>query len=164
MRVFWIRVIGVPGPQGSKRAVGRTKKGRTILVESSAKVKPWRENVHAAALAAGAGGFGWQAMLGPVVLQVVFTLPAPLSLPKKRESVPAKMPDLSKLVRSTEDALTTAGVWRDDAQVVACLFAKTYPAGTPGAHPDALPVPGAFVRVLEVPAGAWPVWQAACVL
>ena len=42
-------VFGLPGPQGSKRFVGRTKTGRGLMVESSAKVKPWREAVKWAA-------------------------------------------------------------------------------------------------------------------
>ena len=43
-----ITVYGMPGPQGSKRFVG-TRGGRGVMVESSAKVKPWREAVKHAA-------------------------------------------------------------------------------------------------------------------
>jgi hypothetical protein len=35
-----------------------------------------------------------------------------------RRPYPSVTPDLSKLVRAVEDALTDAGVWRDDALVV----------------------------------------------
>lgn len=31
--------------------------------------------------------------------------------------------------RSTEDALTDAGIWRDDVRVVECRAAKRYPGG-----------------------------------
>lgn len=54
-----------------------------------------------------------------------------------------KKPDGSKLQRSTEDALTDAGLWRDDARVVEWIGVKAYP----GEHPDALHAPGARIRV-----------------
>lgn len=38
----------------------------------------------------------------------------------------ATSPDLSKLIRSTEDALTTAGVWHDDRQVAALDVTDTW--------------------------------------
>lgn len=90
----------------------------------------------------------------PVILRVVFTMPAPTSLPKRRPSYPSKMPDLSKLVRSTEDALTSAGVWKDDARVVMCGATKTYPRGTLGADPMALDCPGAVIEIVPVTAEA----------
>jgi crossover junction endodeoxyribonuclease RusA len=35
-------------------------------------------------------------------------------------------PDLDKLVRAVLDALSEAGVWRDDAQVVSVVARKAY--------------------------------------
>jgi Holliday junction resolvase RusA-like endonuclease len=58
------------------------------------------------------------------------------------------MPDLSKLIRSTEDALTDAGVWTDDARVVAYHQPRKVYAGS--ADPDALHTPGAVIRVWRV--------------
>ena len=53
-------------------------------------------------------------------------------------------PDLSKLLRSTEDALTDAGLWADDARVVEYeRLAKVYP----GEDPEALPVPGVRIEI-----------------
>jgi len=48
---------------------------------------------------------------------------------------PAGRPDLDKLLRSTFDALGEAGVWGDDAQVVAARGRKVYTTGyePPGA-------------------------------
>lgn len=59
---------------------------------------------------------------------------------------PAGTPDLSKLCRATEDALTDAGVvWADDAQVVEYTrLAKVY-AGQPGE----LAVPGAVIMIRQ---------------
>ena len=147
VRSVEIRVIGLPAPQGSKRLIGHTKLGRGILVESSAKVKPWREAVKYAALELfRPGACPCEGCIrGPVDVEMIFTLPKPKSAPKTRRTWPDKKPDLSKLVRSTEDALTDAGVWEDDARVVRCVAAKVFP----GEHPDALSVPGAVIRIRE---------------
>lgn len=132
-----IRVYGTPGPQGSKKLVGRDGKGRGILVESSAKVKPWREAVKHAALEAA------ERLAGPVTVEMVFTLRKPKSAPKRRITYPDRKPDLSKLIRSTEDALTDSGIWEDDARVVSCLARKVFP----GEDADALNAPGAVIRI-----------------
>ena len=135
-----ISVIGTPAPQGSKSFVG-THGGRGVMVESSEKVRPWRQDVKAAALDAVAGA---APLSGPLIVSMTFTLKKPKSAPKTRRTWPSKKPDLSKLVRSTEDALTEAGVWDDDAQVVHCRAAKVYP----GEGDDSLHVPGCVIRVV----------------
>lgn len=150
-----IVVYGNPAPQGSKKFMG-IHSGRAVLTESSKKVRPWRQDVKAAAEAVIArldSEFPWAPLDGPLMLTVAFTMPAPKSLPKRRPSQPAKTPDLSKLIRSTEDALTSAGVWRDDALVVEVRAVKTYPIGTLGARPDALRSPGAVIEVFQYPDG-----------
>lgn len=78
---------------------------------------------------------------GAVTLDITFTLPRPQSA--KRGAVPNKAPDLSKLIRSTEDALTQMAVWEDDSRVVSIIAAKRYP----NEGEDALPVPGAVIRI-----------------
>lgn len=141
MSLLRIEVRGLPAPQGSKRFVGM-RGGKGVMVESSAKVKPWREDVRHAAERALSLAF-----LPPfdeaVCVRMVFTLPKPTSAPKRRVTYPMRTPDLSKLIRSTEDALTSAGVWRDDARVVETFAAKRYP----GEGLDALDVPGAVILV-----------------
>ena len=149
-----ITVLGVPGPQGSKsfkgmRASKVSGKAVPVLVESSAKVKPWRAKVvDAAKEAVRAGHVGclanrWPLFDGPVAVGMVFTLPAPKRMPKGR-TCPSVKPDISKLIRSTEDALTDARIWADDALVVEYRdTAKTYPGG----HSDALNEPGAVIRI-----------------
>lgn len=133
-----IIVYGQPGPQGSKKFVGLTKQGRGLLVESSKVVKPWRQAVVAAARAVHCGGIA-----GPLEVEMVFTLRKPKSAPKRRRTYPDRKPDLSKLIRSTEDALTDAGAWEDDARVVSCKAMKVFP----GEHEDALDVPGVRIRI-----------------
>ena len=114
-----ISVEGIPGPQGSKRHVGG---GR--MIESSKAVGPWRDAVAWAATAA-ARKARWQTLDGPVLVSVFFYLNPPQRMPKGRTH-PTVKPDLDKLARSTLDALTTAAVFRDDAQVVVLNVSKHY--------------------------------------
>lgn len=145
---FVIKVRGVPGPQGSKRHVG----GGTML-ESSAKVRPWRQDVKAAALDV----VGDRAPLdGPLAISMVFTMREqpvgrptwwPKGTPWSRSLRwrPASTPDLSKLARSTEDALTGV-IWADDARVVEYVRLAKYYAGHPA--DDVLPHgAGAVIRI-----------------
>lgn len=136
-----LTVYGMPGPQGSKRHVGG---GR--MIESSKKVKPWRMDVKAAAemLMAQSGVTTFD---GPLRVRMVFTLPKPASAPKRRRTWPDRKPDVSKLARSTEDALTDSGLWRDDARVVEyARLAKVYP----NEDPEALDRPGVLITVEEI--------------
>jgi Holliday junction resolvase RusA-like endonuclease len=108
-------VRGIPAPQGSKRHVGGG-----VLVESSNKVAPWRQDVRRAAADAMNGHLPFD---GPLEVLVTFTLAKPRTV--KRE-MPHVRPDLDKLVRSTLDALGSAGVYGDDSQVVSLVTLKVY--------------------------------------
>lgn len=150
--VFTVVVYGTPGPQGSKSFKGM-RAGNAILAESSKKVKPWRKAVVEASVTACAGAAqflgldGWVALDGPLEVSMVFTLRKPLSAPKRVRTWPTKYPDVSKLCRSTEDALTSAGVWVDDARVVRYReLAKVFP----GEDASALSQPGVVVHVWQV--------------
>src|SRR3546814_13564041 len=79
------------------------------MIESSKKVKPWRQDVKAAAEAwivlwQRAHARPWSPLDGPLLVRMVFTLPKPMSAPKRRRTWPDKKPDLSKLIRPTEAA------------------------------------------------------------
>ncbi len=115
-------VSAVPGPQGSKRHLGNG-----MMIESSKKVKPWRQAVKLAAMQAKTAGF--VPFSGPVAMKVTFYLRKPQR--PKHPLYPITYPDASKLLRSTEDALTEAGVWLDDALVVEHEVKKRF--GEPGA-------------------------------
>lgn len=136
-----LTVYGTPGPQGSKRHVGG---GR--MIESSAKVKPWRQDVKAAAEAYMLER-GLQTIAGPVLVRMVFTLAKPASAPKRRRTWPCRKPDVSKLARSTEDALVDAGLLRDDALIVDYgRLAKVFP----GEDPGALLRPGVRIAIIPI--------------
>lgn len=143
-----ITVIGLPAPQGSKSFKG-IHGGHAVLAESSKRVKPWREAVLWAARELHHPALPQRAVPGPVRAEMIFTVPKPKRAPKYRRTWPDRKPDLSKLVRSTEDALTDAGIWDDDARVVEYgRVAKVFP----GEDPDALDVPGAVIRIEAVEA------------
>lgn len=112
-------VRGVPAAQGSKRHVGRG-----IMVESSKKVAPWRSDVKAAAEAVLPGD--WVPLDGAVSVSVAFRFLRPKSVSVKKRRHMTTTPDLDKTIRSTLDALTAAGVWRDDSQVVSIVARKMY--------------------------------------
>lgn len=136
-----LTVYGRPAPQGSKRHVGN---GR--MIEMSRHVGNWRDDVRAAALEHLANLTGLAVRTGPLdgplVVRMVFTIARPAAA--KKRLAPHTMPDLSKLARATEDALTTAGIWADDARVVEYTrLAKVYP----GSDPEALDRPGAYITV-----------------
>lgn len=144
-------VYGQPAPQGSKRFLGSKNGGRGIVVESSKKVKPWREAVKYEALSARHGA---PPIDEPVYVRMVFTFHRPASHYRTGRNAdllrtgaphrPCGIPDLSKLARSTEDALTDAGVWKDDARVVEYdRLAKVYV----GEDPEALDAPGVKITI-----------------
>jgi Holliday junction resolvase RusA-like endonuclease len=154
--VFELVVRGRPAPQGSKRAIPQFKgkgAGREWTgnrqVEMSPHVKTWRGDVKEAAEKLIADT-GHARIDGPVRVHMVFTTDRPKSVPKRKRLRPSTMPDLSKLCRATEDALTAAGVWKDDALVVEySRLAKVFA----GEDPEALDVPGALIRVEEITEG-----------
>lgn len=141
-----------PAPQGSKRHVGR---GR--LLEQSKRVAPWREAVDKAARDArvvghiGAVPVHKPALDGPLSVEIVFTVRKPASAPKTRVTWPTTRDsgDIDKLLRSTFDALTTAGAIADDSRIVEITARKVFP----GEGLDALETPGAVIRVWRLPAG-----------
>jgi crossover junction endodeoxyribonuclease RusA len=107
-------VPGAPAPQGSKRHVGN---GR--LIESSPRLKPWRETVTNATITARIPMHD-----GPVVLGLEFVMPRPKATPKTKPTPAAvKRPDLDKLARAICDAITGTAL-RDDSQIVAMPLAK----------------------------------------
>lgn len=115
---------GTPAPQGSKKAFTRIGTTRVQLVESSKNVKPWREQVRAAAVEA-MGGNDWTAPAA-VAIGLTFWMPRPKSHPKTRRTIHSTRPDVDKLARSTLDALTASGAISDDSTVVKVSAVKCY--------------------------------------
>lgn len=121
-------VSGVPAPQGS------LVRGRYGGVHNaSPRVKTWREAVRSEA-----ANVRGQTMTGAVMVDLCFTV----HRPEKRKGWPIVRPDLDKYIRAVLDALTDAGVWKDDSQVVELSARKQY-EGDPGA----LEAPGVVIEI-----------------
>lgn len=161
--VLRLVIHGRPATAGSKssfpiykgRGPDRVFTGRVATAEqdTGGHKKSWRRAVTEAATAAircDCPEPGCTALrLGypldeALVLSMVFTVAKPTSAPKTITTYPVARPDALKYARATEDSLTDAGVWKDDARVVEYgRLAKVYP----GEDPAALPTPGAIVMI-----------------
>jgi Holliday junction resolvase RusA-like endonuclease len=149
-------VVGQPAPQGSKKGWYNPKTKRVHMSEQTEKtVKPWREDVRQAAITAHQQ-LGYQ-LDGPLGARMVFSVRKPASKPTWWPKGvpwkvtlpwrPASAPDLSKLLRSTEDAITSSGLWKDDARVVEyARLAKVFVSE----DPEALEVPGVRIAIWQV--------------
>jgi Holliday junction resolvase RusA-like endonuclease len=119
--------LGKPQPGGSKRAFRHAATGRVMVADANQKAKPWQSVVAAA---------GHDAMLdGPLAVRIVFYSPRPAghygtgrnrsTLRPAAPVYPTTRPDVLKLARAFEDALT--GVcWRDDSCIVDERLEKRY--------------------------------------
>lgn len=149
MVTFW--APGVPVPQGSMKSFRHASTGRIITTSDNPKLKGWRTTLVETAQAH-VGALG--PIEGPVAMQVSFFFPRPASHYGKRglrAAAPAWLTssknDLDKLVRATCDALTNAGVWRDDGQVVSLWAEKSFCT-------EAAPNPGVRIRLCEQGSGS----------
>jgi len=111
------------------------------MVESCKQVRPWRYAVTQAAIAA-----NQPLITGPVGMSVVFLFPRPAGHFRRdgtlKPSAPkhhSTRPDGSKLLRSTEDALTSV-CYTDDARIVSSTFLKRYCIGQE--------LPGAIITII----------------
>lgn len=130
-------VWGTAAPQGSKRHVGNG-----VMLESSDRVRPWRQDVRFAALEE--RPLDWD-MATPMHLELVFWFPRPAShygtkngLSYLKPTAPveptsARLGDIDKLSRAVLDALSGVA-YIDDRQVVELEARKAYLMG-----PDAAP-------------------------
>jgi len=159
-----ILVSGLPAAQGSKDAIpfrkadgslGVRVKDRETVAE---KISNWRTDVITAArqvIAIHRDAGWWPGPLdGPLNAVIMFTVPL-VKLPRRvrvdgelREAIhrPYRRPDLDKMLRATFDALTAAGVWLDDAQVVRLTAGKGYP----NTSSHTLPEPGARIGLYQM--------------
>ena len=128
-----LTVYGTPKPQGSKI---RTK--FAVRESGGEDLKLWREAVRSEAADHRDG-----VMMGPVSVMLNFSVSKPKSAPKRRRTWPVVAPDLDKLCRAVLDALTHAGVWKDDAQVIGLYARKMYV----NEDAEALDTPGVTIMI-----------------
>jgi hypothetical protein len=171
-------VRGQPAPQGSKKAfpiyrgsgADRVFTGRTSVVEQlNERIKTWRTSVVNAAqrvVFCDCGDPHCRAMVDgfpfdePLIARMVFSFARPKShyrsgkwahlLKDSAPMRPSAPPDVSKLARSTEDALKDVGFYKDDARIVDyARLAKVWCRE----DPEALPTPGAVLSFWRLPPG-----------
>lgn len=72
---------------------------------------------------------------GPLVLEFIAGMPIPASTPKKQREAMlrgkiahTKKPDLDNMAKQLKDAMSRAGFWGDDRQVVSLRCSKCYAA------------------------------------
>jgi Holliday junction resolvase RusA-like endonuclease len=121
-------VYGTPAPAGSKRGFYNKKAGRVIVTDDSARSRPWKAQVADAAAETMNGG---ELLRGPMFLGCEFYFPRPKGHYGKRglrpsaPAIPTVKPDLLKLARAVEDALSGV-VYVDDAQIAREILDKFY--------------------------------------
>ena len=124
MIVADINVEGLPVAQPRPR-VYRDKAGNVRAVSGNPRVNMWRDRILAAATEQYQGGV----VEGPVTLKVLFVLPRPKRLMRKKDPAGPIMhdrrPDLDNLVKAVKDCLNSV-VWKDDSQVCRLLAHKVY--------------------------------------
>lgn len=133
-------VPGIPKPGGSKRAFYVKKLNRAVITDAGgASTKEWRQQVAAFARDA----YNGPLLDGAMTVTMQFFMPRPKGhsgskgIKPSAPLYPATKPDVLKLARSTEDALTGI-IWRDDCTTVSLSLDKQYadsrPDGRPGAR------------------------------
>lgn len=122
MSVYTIVVIGIPRPGGGKIGGINRQTGKSFVRPDNPKTEFWRQDVQAAALKQYKGPL----LTGPIRMTYSFVFPRPKShygtgknantLKPNAPYWHTNKPDLTKIIRSTEDALTDI-VYKDDSQV-----------------------------------------------
>lgn len=126
-------VIGKPEPGGSKSGFIHPHTKHVVVVDANKKLKPWQKEVKRQVLEQ----LGGQKLLldGPLAVRFRFYLARPqghygtgsnaLRIKDSAPALPIVRPDVLKLSRGVEDALTDI-VWHDDAQIVDEYLEKHY--------------------------------------
>lgn len=145
-RPHGVRIHGQPVPQGSMTCVGRGG-FHNVQPSNRKELGYWRRKVVEGGqhLLGKVGG----TLVGPIGVEVTFTVPRPASVPPAQRPWPFRKGggtgDVDKLARAVLDGLTDARLIADDAQVVELVARKVYP-DTPDAI-DVLTQPGAVIRI-----------------
>lgn len=110
-------VVGTPVAQGSKRIIPTPNGPR--LIETASNHRTWRTDLHTTAKQHAETLD--KPLDGPLTLTITFRFPMPQSRPKRVRAAgkapKTTTPDLDKLIRAVGDALTEAGLIRDDARI-----------------------------------------------
>lgn len=127
---FWVPTR--PAPGGSKKSFASESTGRIVTLDDAKDNAVWRGVV---ALYGGQAMAGKPLLAGPLEVSMIFYQRRPKGhygrggnagvLRPSAPWFPTVKPDVLKLARSTEDALTGV-VWVDDSQTIALHVTKLY--------------------------------------
>jgi Holliday junction resolvase RusA-like endonuclease len=128
-------VLGEPSPEGSTKAFYIPKLNRTVTTHQNQKsLVAWRNRVATEAQRALTGTQWVNDSLSAYTVNVDFVLSRPASVQVHRRLHPIIKPDIDKLARAINDALTGI-LFYDDSQVVTICCSKDYDdERRPGAH------------------------------
>lgn len=127
-------VTGTPQPAGSKRGFPVRRRGGAIgvsIVDANPKSRDWKNYVTSVAQ----NSYKGPLLMGALKVTMFFNLMRPKGhfgakgLRPSAPQSPTVKPDVLKLARGVEDALTGV-IWRDDAQIVSEHIYKHYSVGT----------------------------------
>lgn len=137
-RVIKFRVNGEPKAMGRPRAFAQKMKDGRVFVRAYNPTSA--EGFKSAIAEAARFHVPFVPMQGPIKLSLVFHMPRPKSHFNSKNEIKATAPwwhthkpDRDNLEKTVLDALTTIGMWRDDAQVCAGEIEKIY-SFEPGVH------------------------------
>lgn len=134
MTLVAFTAYGKPQPGGSKRAFRNPASGRVHVTDANRNAKPWQAEVRSAAVEAMQAPLpdGLPSLIdAPLAVSMAFYVARPKAhygargLRPSAPARPATRPDVLKLARAVEDALTGI-VWRDDALIVDERLIKVY--------------------------------------
>lgn len=126
METITITVLGEPSPEGSTRAFYLKKLNRTVTTHQNQKsLEAWRNRVATEAQRALEGREWTSDCASAYIVDVDFVLSRPPSVPEHKRLHPIVKPDIDKLVRAINDALTGI-LFIDDCQVVSMKVSKDY--------------------------------------
>lgn len=123
---FTFHAAGQPASKGSYRPVRNPRTGRTVLLPMDKKEKPWRQ------LIAQQIRSQWHALYPNETmpkwsdaLEVTYMFHLPRHKTVTRD-LPTVTPDLDKLTRAANDAMTDSGLITDDKIIVSQHMHKRY--------------------------------------
>ncbi len=141
---------GIPIYRGSRKAGTQEFTGRVNVIDKNHKaVMAWRESVFGAARPDGVPLLS-PGLSEPLIMRLMFSLKRPPSVSLKSRPYPIVRPDVDNLSKGTIDAITKAGIWRDDALLISVMLSKAYCGYFHADGTPALEIPGCVVQIYRI--------------
>lgn len=132
--LFTARVYGLPRPQGSLSYYGVSKRTGKAIVSNSKQLLAWRETCVKTFTVVLEDMTGFEKVEEKCHVDMDFFFARPqrhfradkVTLKHDAPVFHDKVPDLDKLIRGVNDALTYGQVWTDDSLMASCMARKFY--------------------------------------